>query len=187
MLFKIYCFGQPYYQMTCKDKAEIYSCTIYYCIIHNTTINSTLIDNKIPKCNSCIYYEKNTEAFYLESGHSLFYENWKKQNYENLAYINAEASNYLEFLKDLIKYLEFNLDIKYTEFKIKANKLYYKNKCNFEIKENTFKSCDHYTCLIIDFNEYILQLKKGYNYYYDVYTDDYLIKKLMIIKVYYMK
>ena len=88
--------------MTNKDKPEIYSYIIYYYNHHNTTINSTLIDNngkkiKIPKCNEYIYYEKNTEAFYLETDHSLFCEN-RKQNYENLADINAEVSNYWQFL-----------------------------------------------------------------------------------------
>ena len=131
--------------MTRKDKAEIYPYIIYYCNLHNTTINSTLVDKngkkiKIPKCNSRVYYEKNTESFYLETNHSLFCENRKKQNYQNLADINAEVSNYQQFRKDLIKYLEFNPVIKYTEFKIKANKLYYKNNCNFEIKDNTFKN-----------------------------------------------
>ena len=50
--------------MTRKDKAEIYSYVIYYCNLHNTPINSTLIENKIPKSNAYIYYEKNIEVFY---------------------------------------------------------------------------------------------------------------------------
>ena len=79
--------------MTRKDKAQIYTYIIYYCNLHNTTINSTLIDNngrkiKIPKCKARIYYEKNKEAFYFETGNSLFCENRKKPNYENLADIN---------------------------------------------------------------------------------------------------
>ncbi len=54
--------------------------------------------------------------------------------------INIEESNYQKFKKDLIKYLEFNTVIKFTEFKIKASKLFYKNNCNFEVKDNTFKN-----------------------------------------------
>ena len=142
---KINVLGKPFYQMTRKDKAESYPYIIYYCNLHNTTVNSTLVDKngkkiKIPKCNFRVYYEKNTESFYLETNHSIFCENRKKQNYQNLANINAEVSNYQQFRKDLIKYLEFNPVIKYNEFKIKANKLYYKNNCNFEIKDNTFKN-----------------------------------------------
>ena len=104
MVFKINAFGKPFYQMTRKDKAQIYAYIIYYCNLHNTTINSKIIDNngkkiKNPKWNARIYYEKNTESFYLETEHSLFCENRKKQKYENLADINAEVSNYQLFRK----------------------------------------------------------------------------------------
>ena len=55
--------------------------------------------------------------------------------------------------------------------------LVYKDEYKLVGIVNTPKS-DHYTGLIIDLNENILQLKKGCNYYYDDYTDDYLIKKV---------
>ena len=68
----------------------------------------------------------------METDHSKFCENRKKQNYQNLADINKEVSNYQQFRFELIKYLDYNPVIKYTNFKLKANKLYYKNNCNFE-------------------------------------------------------
>ena len=37
---------------------------------------------------------------------------------------------------------------------------------------------NHYTGLLIDLNENILQLKKGFNYCYDDNTDDYMIKQM---------
>ena len=80
------------------------------------------------------------KEYYLETEHSKFCEEHKKQKFENLADINIEVKNYKSFRKDLIEYLDFNPIIKYTDFKKKANKLYYKNKCNFEIKDNTFKN-----------------------------------------------
>jgi len=95
---------------------------------------------KIRKCNSRLYYEKEKKEYYLETEHSKFCEDHKKQKFENLADINVEVKNYKSFRKDLIEYLDFNPIIKYTDFKIRANKLYYKNKCNFEIKDNTFKN-----------------------------------------------
>ena len=36
-------------------------------------------------------------------------------------------------------YLESHPLIKYSQFKNKSNKLYYKNNCNFYINENAFK------------------------------------------------
>ena len=38
--------------------------------------------------------------------------------------------------------------------------------------------CDHYTGLIINLNENIHQLKKGFNYYYDDFTHDHLINEV---------
>ena len=40
----------------------------------------------------------------------------------------------------LIAFLDKYPIIKYKEFRQKANKLYIKNKCIFEIKDNTFKN-----------------------------------------------
>ena len=51
--------------------------------------------------------------------------------------INAEVSNYNQFILDLINYLDYNPVIKFSELKRKANKLYHKN--NFEIKEKSWK------------------------------------------------
>ena len=51
----------------------------------------------------------------------------------------------------------------------------YKDEYKLVVIVNT-PTYDHYTGLIIDLYENILQLKKGFNYYYDDFTDDYLIK-----------
>ena len=48
--------------------------------------------------------------------------------------------NYKHFRTNLIEYLEKNPLIKYSEFKLKDTKYYYKNECNFEIHTNTFKN-----------------------------------------------
>ena len=63
--------------------------------------------------------------------HSQFCGKLNLPKYENYADIEGAISNYNQNSHPIIKY---------TEFKNKAIKFYYKNKCNFIIKNNTFKN-----------------------------------------------
>ena len=76
----------------------------------------------------------------MDWDHSPFCNKLQIPKYENFADIEGEITNYNQFKKDLINYLNSHPIIKYSEFKNKAMKFYYKNKCNFLIKNNTFKN-----------------------------------------------
>ena len=76
----------------------------------------------------------------MDWGHSEFCDKLNIPKYENYADIEGEISNYKEFKNDIIKYLNSHPIIKYTEYKKKAHKLYYKNHCNFKININTLKN-----------------------------------------------
>ena len=118
---------------------------------------------------------------------------------------------YKHFRTNLIEYLEKNPLIKYSEFKLKDTKYYYKNECNFEIHTNTFKNLYYnWRRESIIFKKYIIFIynktknKKNflkdyiYTYIYNksgktnfihehiIYISDYFIKKLRVSLHWYM-
>ena len=62
------------------------------------------------------------------------------QKFENYQSLNEEISNYKNFREHLIEFLKLNPIITYREFTKEAQKIYDENKCNFEIKKNTFSN-----------------------------------------------
>ena len=136
---------KQFYIMTKTSVAEKNDDIIYYCNMHNTTIESNESykngrKKKMPKCNARIYYNKAEKKYYLETEHSEYCNNKVKEKYTNDVDLNAAINNYKNFKEELIKFLNLNPIIKYTDFKEKATKLYYKNNCQFKILENTFKN-----------------------------------------------
>ena len=80
------------------------------------------------------------KKYYLETENSEYCNNKVNEKYTNDLDLNAAINNYKNFKDELIKFLNLNPIIKYTDFKEKATKLYYKNNCQFKILENTFKN-----------------------------------------------
>ena len=63
-----------------------------------------------------------------------------KKIYDNLGDINKEIDNYKKFREILIEYLNQNLLIKYTDFRILASGIYEKNNFKFSIENYTFSN-----------------------------------------------
>ena len=82
----------------------------------------------------------------------------------NLEQENRNFDNRIIYNKKIIEYLQGTFSVYKDEYKLVGT-------------INT-PTRDHYTGLIIDLNENILQLEKDCNYYYDDHTDDNLIKKV---------
>ena len=134
------------YNMSSKYKSALNKeYVIYYCHYHWTYIESEKYNEKgkklrSSKCYSRVYYYKNLHKYLMDWGHSEFCDKLNIPKYENYADIEGEISNYKEFKNDIIKYLNSHPIIKYTEYKKKEHKLYYKNHCNFRININTLKN-----------------------------------------------
>lgn len=137
--------GKNFYQMSKNDIAKKMDHVIYYCTLHNTIIGSNKYTSegkkkKISKCNSRIFYYKNTYSYIMDWGHSDFCDIQNIPKYENIASIVTEITNYKEFKKEIIDYLEKYPIIKYIDYKKKVLSFYYKNNCLFNINDNTFKN-----------------------------------------------
>ena len=91
-------------------------------------------------CNERVYYYKNKKTYYIDWVHSNYCNEIIRKVYNNIADINEEVNNYKEFRESIENYLDKYPLIKYSKFILKANKLYYKKNCNFDIKENTLKN-----------------------------------------------
>ena len=63
-----------------------------------------------------------------------------KQKFDNYQSINLEISNYKNFRDNLIEFLKLNPIITYQDFIKEAQNIYDKNKCNFEVKKNTYSN-----------------------------------------------
>ena len=118
--------------------------------------------------------------------------------------------NYKHFRQNLLKYLESNPIIKYTEFKKKATSYYYKYDCNFKINTNTFKNIYYnWRRYNARFKKYSILINKTknnrdylkdylYTYLYNktgktnyihehcIFASDYFIKKLRKSKHWYI-
>ena len=90
--------------------------------------------NRISKCNARIVYIKNESKYYMDWEHSEYCQKLNFQLLENYSDINKEVKNYKSFRKYLNEFLNANLLVNYKTFKEKANIVYYKIKCTFEIK-----------------------------------------------------
>ena len=100
--------------------------------MHSTTIDSDKYNEKgkkvkSPKCYAGKYYYKKK---ILCIGIIQIYAIKKYAHFENYADITAEINNYSQ---ELLQFLNLNPIIKYSEFKKKDLKYYYKNKYNFKI------------------------------------------------------
>ena len=117
----------------------------YYCTLHRTIKNSQeFYDNnkkkKINLCDGKIIYNKNIDKFYLANNHSLKCDEFMKKKIENYKEINIEINNYKNFRLGLIEFLKINPLISYKDFLKEALKIYDKNNCTFQIKNNTFSN-----------------------------------------------
>ena len=115
----------------------------YFCSLHRTTKDSKKGDNKKlrhSKCNARIVYIKEESQYYMDWDHSKFCKESNPPFLDNISDINKEVNNYKNFRKLLNEFLDANPLVNYKTFKQKADKLYYKIKCVFEIKKNTYKN-----------------------------------------------
>ena len=76
----------------------------------------------------------------MDWDHSKFCKESNPPFLDNISDINKEVNNYKNFRKLLNEFLDANPLVNYKTFKQKADKLYYKIKCVFEIKKNTYKN-----------------------------------------------
>ena len=131
--------------MTKNKNAFISDKITYYCSLHITTKNCS---DRTAKgylkrkslCNARIVYLKETNEYYLDWEHSSYCSVTIPKKYENLREINEEDKSYDKFNKSLKNFLNTYPTITLSEFIKKAYDLYYKNRCNFSIKNNTFKN-----------------------------------------------
>ena len=137
--------NKKFYQITNHNQENSSDHIIYFCTKHNTTIKSSQYTSngnkkKIALCNARVYYYKNKKTYYIDWDHSNYCNEIIRKVYNNIADINDEVNNYKEFRESIENYLDKYPLIKYSKFILKANKLYYKKNCNFDIKENTLKN-----------------------------------------------
>ena len=119
----------------------------YFCSLHRTTKGNEKINEKekirSSMCNARIVYIKLENKYYMDWEHSEYCQKINARpvdNTENLYDINKEVKNYKSFRKYLNEYLNSNPLVSYKTFQQKADILYYKIKCSFEIKKNTLKN-----------------------------------------------
>ena len=94
---------------TKKKYAKIKEFIVYYCHLHCTTIESDKTNKegnklKTAKCYSRVYYYKSNIKFLMD-GSILHFNKLQIPKYENFADIEGEITNYNQFKKDLINYL----------------------------------------------------------------------------------
>ena len=131
--------------MTKKKQIKETNEITYYCSLHRTTKYSTKYDKnnkkkKISICNCKIIYNKKTNKYSMINNHSKKCDELFKKKYDNYREINIEIVNYKNFRLGLIEYLKINPMITYHDFLKEALKIYDKNNCSFEIKNNTFSN-----------------------------------------------
>jgi len=111
----------------------------YYCSLHRTTKDNdnSLKENKkrISRCNARIVYIKDERKYYMDCDHSQYCQDNNNPFVDTLSDINKEVNNYKKFRKVLQEFLNANPLVTYKSYKEKAEFLYNKIECNFEIKK----------------------------------------------------
>ena len=157
----------------------------YFCSLHRTTKGNEKVDpkgkNRISKCNARIVYIKNESKYYMDWEHSEYCQKLNFQLLENYSDINKEVKNYKSFRNYLKEFLNANPLFNYKTFKEKANIVYNKIKCTFEIKKNTLKniynSWKKNSNLFTKYSAIDNNLTKDNNYFMRDYTNTLLYNK----------
>ena len=117
----------------------------YFCALHRTTKGNEKLENKgknrISKCNARIVYIKHEGKYYMDWEHSEYCKKDSSPILENYSDINKEIKNYKSFRNYLNEFLNANPMVNYKTFKEKANIIYYKINCTFEIKKTHLRIC----------------------------------------------
>ena len=131
--------GKKFNTMSNYNKLNNSTQISYFCTLHRTTKGNEKVDpkgkNRISKCNARIVYIKAENKYYMDWDHSEYYQKLNFQLLENYSDINKEVKNYKSFRKYLNEFLNANPLVNYKTFKEKANIIYNKIKCTFEIKK----------------------------------------------------
>ena len=118
-----------------KNEISYYS---YYCTNHRiNTISKKLLFKNNP-CNGKITSKRNDLNFYLQIEHNEICNNKNPKIYDNTANVTSNAHAFSNYKEELIKFLNLNPLITFTNFKTYAIKKYLKGEFDCSIKKTLF-------------------------------------------------